>query len=65
MNVAKKLAPAPSTLLAEQLLKRTDGEVTRLIVVRHPFNRCPPMFLLQSAYSKVPGFGWDRVDGID
>ena len=63
MNVAKKLAPAPSTLLAEQLIKRTDGEVTRLIVVRHPFNRCPPMFLLQSV--QVPGFGWDRVDGID
>ena len=39
MSVAKKLAPVPSTLLAQQLLGRNDGKVTRLIVVRHPFNR--------------------------
>ena len=39
MSVAKKLAPVPSTLLTQQLLGRNDGKVTRLIVVRHPFNR--------------------------
>jgi len=44
MNVAKKLAPAPSTILAKQLIQRMDGGTTRLIVVRHPFNRLVSAF---------------------
>ena len=40
MSVAKKLAPNPSTVDAKRLLGSSDKEVTRLIVVRHPFNRC-------------------------
>ena len=39
MSVAKKLAPNPSTVDAKRLLGNSDKEVTRLIVVRHPFNR--------------------------
>ena len=39
MSVAKKLAPNPSTVDAKRLLGSSDKEVTRLIVVRHPFNR--------------------------
>lgn len=44
MSVARKLAPVPSTLLAQQLLGRNDKKVTRLIVVRHPFNRLVSAF---------------------